>query len=163
MSALSVSVPQSDVQSTLVGIGPSANYCGGKQCSLRLQVNEMQQVARAAARILVSGPGLKEPQLLFAHSMLPSFVRPWDNVDATLTAPEGMMLWSLAEPCMQAFERFESPRVSANLGSRLGIYFQFPEPGTHSSLLRSIQLTVFMHCIHTTARTVTCRQVVCCR
>lgn len=101
-------------------------------------MDELQQVARAAARILVSGPGLEEPRLLFAHSMLPSFSRPWDNLDATLTAPEGMMLWSLAEPCMPAFERFESPRVSGNLGSRLGMYVKFPEPGMPFPLLHRI-------------------------
>lgn len=81
----------------------------------------------------MSGPGLKEPRLVFAHSMQPTFPRPWDNLDATLAAPEGMMLWSLAEPCMPAFERVESPRITGNLGSRLGVYIHFPEPGTFSS------------------------------
>lgn len=98
-----------------------------------MQLNELQQVARAAARVHVSGPGLNEPRLLFAHSMQPSISRPWDNLDAELTAPEGTMLWSLAEPCMPAFERVESPHVTGDLGSRLGLYVHFPEPGMLST------------------------------
>lgn len=100
-----------------------------------MQLDELQQVARAAARIHISGPGMKDPQLLFAHSMQPSFPRPWDNLDASLTAPEGMMLYSLAGACMPAFEQVESPRITGNLGSRLGIYFHFPEPGMHFTFL----------------------------
>jgi hypothetical protein len=116
-----------------------------------LQLNDLQPVARAAARIHLSGPGLKEPRLLFAHSMLTSIPRPWDNLDAMLTVPEGMMLTSLADPCMPAFERVESPQNVGYLGSKLGIYIHFPEPGTESSsscplmsdLCSSAQLSVW--------------------
>lgn len=79
----------------------------------------------------MNGPGLKEPRLLFAHSMRPSMPRPWDNLDASLNAPEGVMMWSLADPCMPGFDRIELPRVTGDLGSRLGFYVHFPEPGTN--------------------------------
>lgn len=109
-----------------------------------LQLNELQPVARAAAKVAITGPGINGTELIFAHSLKKSLPRPWDHLDVTLSAPQGTMLWSLAEPCMPALQQVESPRITGNLGPRLGFHFRFAEPGV-ATLLRAACCCLVAH------------------
>jgi hypothetical protein len=116
--------------------------------SVHVQLDELQPVARAAAKVIVSGPGLRAPELVFAHSLKPSIQRPWDNLDATLEAPQGTMLWSQAEPCMPALQQVESPRITGDLGNRLGCSFRFNEPGERRAGPGIIELLASLCTVH---------------
>lgn len=83
--------------------------------------------------MLVVPPGESKAELLVAHSLKESLSRPWDFLGASIEGETGGMLWSPTNPCLPGLQRTLSPRVTGDLGPRVGQYFRFSKSGRLSN------------------------------
>eukprot|EP00892_Ulva_mutabilis_P000586 jgi/Ulvmu1/10528/UM064_0066.1 len=96
-----------------------------------VEIDDLQTIMRSAARILVVLPDQSETELLVAHSLKESLARPWDFLGSSIQEGTGAMLWSPSNPCLPGLQRTLSPRVTGDLGGRVGQYFRFSQSGTY--------------------------------